>query len=197
METLTDLFTWAPKSLQMMTAAMKIKDTLWKKSYDQPRQHIKKQRHHFANKGPSSQSYGFSSSHVWMWKLDHKEGWVPKNWCFWTVVLEKTLESPLDCKEVKPVNPEGNQSWIFIGRTDAKAEAPILWSPDVKSQLIGKDSDAKKEWRVKEKGWQRMRWLDCNDRLNGLEFDQTLKHSGGQRNLAYCSPCGCQESDTT
>ena len=123
----------------------------WKKSYDQPRQYIKKQSHYFANKGLSSQGYGFSSSHVWMWELDHKEGLALKNWCFWTVVLEKTLESPLNCKEIKPVNPKGNQSWIFIGRTDAKAETPILWPPDVKSWLTRKDSDAGKEWR-QEKG---------------------------------------------
>ena len=110
----------------------------WKKSYDQARQHIKKQRHYFANKGPSSQSYGFSSSHVWMWESDCKESWVLKNWCFWTVWLEKTLESPLDCKETKPVNPKENQYWIFIGRTDAEAETPILWSPDAKSWLIRK-----------------------------------------------------------
>ena len=110
----------------------------WKKSYDQPRQHVKKQRHYFANKGPSSQSCGFSSSHVWMWELDHKESWVPKNWWFWTVVLEKTLESPLDCKEIQPVHPKGNQSWIFIGRTNAEVETPILWPPDVKDWLTGK-----------------------------------------------------------
>ena len=109
-------------------------------SNDKLRQHIKKQRHYFANKGPSSQSYGFSSSHVGMWELDHKEGWVLKNWCFWTVVLEKALASPLDCEEIKQVNPKGNQLWIFIGRTDAEAEAPILWLPDMKSQLVGKDS---------------------------------------------------------
>ena len=102
-------------------------------SYDQPRQHIKKQRHYFANKGPSSQGYGFSRSRVWMWKLDYKESLAPKNWCFWTVVLEKTLESPLDCKETQPVHPKGDQSWIFIGRTDVEAETPILWTPDVKS----------------------------------------------------------------
>ena len=100
--------------------------TPWKESYDQPRQHITKQRHYFANKGPFSQSYGLFSSHVWMWKLDHKEGWAPKNWCFWTVVLEKTLESPLDSKGIKPVNPKGNQSWILIGRTDAEVESPII-----------------------------------------------------------------------
>ena len=124
----------------------------WKKSYDKPRQHIKKQRYHFANKGPYSQSYGFSRSHVWMWKLDHQEGWTPKNWCSWIVVLEKTLERSLDCKEIKPVNPKGKQSWIFIGSTDAEAEAPILWPPDTKSQLIGKDPDAGKDLGQEEKG---------------------------------------------
>ena len=102
-----------------------------------------------ANKGPSSQSYGFSSSHKWMWKLDHKESWAPKNW---TVVLEKTLESPLDCKESKPVNPKGNQSWIFIGRTNVEGEASILWPADVKNWLTGKDPDAGKDWRNEEKG---------------------------------------------
>ena len=110
----------------------------------QPRQHIKKHRHYFANKGPSSQSYSFSSSHVWIWELDYKESWVPENWCFWTVVLEKTLESPLDCKEIQPINPKGNQSWIFIGRTDA--ETPILWLPNAKNWLIGKDPVAGKDW---------------------------------------------------
>ena len=117
----------------------------WKESYDQPRQHIIKQRHYFANKGPLSQSYGFSSSHVWMWELNYKESWAPKNWCFWTVVLEKTLESPLDCKEIQPVHLKGNQSWIFIGRTDAEAETLILWPPDVKNWLIGKDPNAGKD----------------------------------------------------
>ena len=117
----------------------------WKKSYGKPRQHIKKQRHHFVDKGPSSQGYGFSSSHVWMWESDHKEGWGSKNWYFLTVVLEKTLESPLDSKEPKPVNPKGNQFWIFIGRIDAEAEAPILWPPDEKSRFIGKDHGAGKD----------------------------------------------------
>ena len=115
----------------------------WKKSYDLPRQHIKKQRHNFADKSPSSQSYGFSSSHVWMWELDYKESWLPKNRCFWTVLLEKILESPLDYKEIKPVHPKGNQYWIFIGRTDAGTEMPILWPPDGKNCLIGKDPDAR------------------------------------------------------
>ena len=134
-------------------ADMKLKDACsLEESYDQPRQHFKRQRHFFANKGPSSQCCGFSSSHVWMWELNYKESWAPKNWCFWTVALEKTFESPLDCKEVQPVSPKGNQSWIFIGRTNAEAEAPILWPPDVKNWLLGKDPDAGKDWRRKEKG---------------------------------------------
>ena len=135
----------------------------WKESCDKPRQHIKKQRHYFASKGPSTQSYGFSSSHIWMWELDHKKDWVLKNWCFQTVVLEKTLKRHLDSKEIKPVHPKGNQPWIFIERTDAEPEAPILWPPDVKSWPTGKDPDAGKDWRQEEKGrrgWQRMRWLD-------------------------------------
>ena len=123
----------------------------WKKSYHQPRQHIKDQRHYFANKGPSSQSYGFSSSHVWMWELACTESWALKKWCFWTVVLEKTPESPLDCKEIQPVHPGGNQSWIFIGRTDAEAEMPILWPPVSKKWLTRKDPDAGPEWRQEEK----------------------------------------------
>ena len=113
---------------------------------------IKKKRYYFANKGPYSQSYGFSTSHVWIWHLDHKEGWALKNWCFQTEVLEKTLESPLDCKEIKSVHPKGNQFWIFIGRTDAETEAPVLWPSDVKSQLIWKHCDAGKDWRQEEKG---------------------------------------------
>ena len=121
------LFSWAPISLWMVTAAMKLKDTCsWKTSW-QTYTAYKKQRHYFANKSPSSQSYGFSSSRVWMWELDHKDGWALRNWCFCTVVLEKTLESPLDCKEIQPANSEGNKSWIVIGRSDAKDETPILW----------------------------------------------------------------------
>ena len=126
--------------------------TPWKKSYDQPRQHIKKQRHHFVNKGPSNQDYGFSSGHIWMWELDSKESWVLKNWCFWTVVVEKTLESSLDCKEIQPVHPKGDQSWVFIGRTDAEALTPILSPPEAKSRLIWKDHDAGKYWGQEEKG---------------------------------------------
>ena len=120
---------------------------------------VKKQRHYFADKGPSSQSYGFPSSHVWMWELDHKESWVLKNWCLWTVVLEKTLESPLDCKEIKPVNPKGDQHWIFTGRTDAEAEAPVLWPPDSKNWLIGKDLILVKI-EDRRRGQQRMRWSE-------------------------------------
>ena len=126
--------------------------TPWKESCDQPRQHIKKQRHYFVNKGPSSQGYGFSSGHVWMWELDYKESWVPKNWCFWTVVLEKTLESPLDGKEIQPVHSKGDQSWVFIGGTDVEAETPILWPPDANSWLIWKNPDAGKDWGQEEKG---------------------------------------------
>ena len=122
----------------------------WKESYEKPRQCIQKQRHHFADQGPYSQSYGFSSSHVRMWELDCEEGWMPKNWCFQIVVLNKTLESPLDCKEIKLINPRGSQTWIFTGRTDSEAEA--LWLSGVKSQLIEKDFDTGKDWRQKEKG---------------------------------------------
>ena len=126
--------------------------TPWKKSYDQPRQHIKKQRHYFANKGLSIQSYAFSSSCIWMWELDYKESWALKNWCFWTVMLEKTLKSLLESKEIQPVHPKGNQPWIFIGSTDAEAKTPILWPPDAKNWLIWKDPDAGKDWRQEEKG---------------------------------------------
>ena len=172
----------------------------WNKSYDKAKQHFKKQRHHFAKKKKKSQSspsYDFSSSHVWIWNLDHKETWALKNWNFWTVVLDKTLESPLYRKEMKPVNPKGNQPWIFIGRTDAEAEAPILWPPDVKSQLLGKYPDVGKDWGQEEKrvtedvmgGWHH--WL------NGHEFEQNPGNSEGQGSLAYCSPWCCKESDTT
>ena len=143
----------------------------WRKSYDQPRQHIKKQRHYFANKDPSSQSYGFSSSHVWMWELDYKESWVLKSWSFWIVVLEKTLESPLDCKEIQPVHPKGNQSWIFIGRTDAEAETPVLWPPNVKNWLIGKDPDAGNDRRREEKGMTEDEMVGWHHWLNGHELE--------------------------
>ena len=131
-----------------------------KKSHEQPRQHIKKQRHYFVNKGPSSPGYGFSSGHVWMWELDYKESWASKNWCFWTVVLEKTRESPLDCKEIQPVYPKGNQSWIFIGRTDAEGETPILWPSDPRADSFEKTLMLRKIESRRRRGWQRMRWLD-------------------------------------
>ena len=123
------------------------------------------------NKGPYSQSYGFSSSHVWMWELDYKESWAPKNRCFWTVVLEKTLESPLDCKEIQPVHPKGNQSWIFIGRTNVEAETPLLWPPDAKNWLICKDPDAGKDWRQEEKGMTENKMVGLHHWLNGHEFE--------------------------
>ena len=138
-----------------------------KKSSDQPRQHIKKQRHYFADKGPSSQSYGFSSIHVWMWELDYKESWALKKWCFWTVVLEETLESPLDCKEIilKEISPE-----YSFERTDAEAETPILWPPDAKKWLIGKDPDAGKGWRWEEKGMTEDEMVGWHHQLDGYEF---------------------------
>ena len=183
------LFSWAPESLQMVTAAMKLKDAcsleanLWL-----TRQHIRKQRHFFANEVPSSQSYGFSSSHVCMWDLDHKESWGPKNWCFWTVVLEKTLKSLLDFKEIQPVHPKGDQSWIFIGRTDA--EAPILWTTDVKNWLIWKDPDAGKDWKQVKKGMTEDEMFGWHHWLNGLESEQALGVSDGQGGLVCCSLLG-------
>jgi len=170
--------------------------TPWKKSCYQPRLHIKKQRHYFANKGPSSQSYAFSSSHVWMWKVDHKEGWVPKNWCFWTVVQEKTLESPLDYK-IKPDNPKGNQSWMFFGRTDVEAEAPIFWPPDMKTWLIKKYLDAEKDWRQEEKGTTEDEMVGWHHQLSGQEFEQALGGGEGQGSLVCCSSWGCKELDMT
>ena len=148
-----------------------IKKTLtpWKKSYDQPREHIKKQRHYFVNKGPSSQGYGFPSSHVWMWEVDYKESWAPKNWCFWTVVLEKTLESPWDSKEIQPVHPKGDKSWVFIGRTDV--EALMLWPPDAKNRLIWKDPDAGKDWRWEEKEATKDEMVGWHHSLNEHEFE--------------------------
>ena len=166
----------------------------WKKSYDKPRQHIKKQRHHCVENGPSSQSYGFSSSHEWMWELDHKEGWVLKNWCFWTVALDKTLESPLDCKEIQPINPIGNQSWIFIGRTDAEAEPPgtlATWYEELTpwkwpwcwERLEAGGEGADREWD----GWMASStqgtWVWANHLLNGHEFK-----SEEWGNLACCCP---------
>ena len=133
---------------------------------------IKKQRHYSVSKDPASQGYGFSSGHVWMWELDDKESWVPKNWCFWTAVLEKTLESPLDCKEIQPVHPKGNQSWIFIGRTDTVAETPILWPLDAKNWLIWKDTDAGKDRRREEKGTTEDEMVGWHHWLNGHDLSK-------------------------
>ena len=138
------------------------------------------------DKGLSSQSYGFSSDYVWMWELDHKEGWAPKNWCFWTVGLDKILESPLDCKETKPVNPKENQSWIFTGRTDAETETPMLWPPDAKNWLLRKDSNSGKDWRQEEKGVTEGEMVGWHQWLNGHEFEQTLGDGEGQGSLACC-----------
>ena len=153
----------------------------WKKSYDKPSQCIKKQRHHFANKGPSSQSYGFSSGHVWIWELDHKEDTAAKTWCFQTVVLEKTLESPFDCQEIKPVNPKGNLFWIFIGRTDAQLQY-FGYLMQRTNSLENTLMLAKIEGRMR-KGWQRMRWLDGITDLMGMRFEQTQWDNAGQGSL--------------
>ena len=171
--------------------------TPWKKSYDQSTQHIKNQRHYFVSEYPSSQDYGFSSSHVWMWELDYKESWAPKDWCFWTVVLEKTLESPLDCKNIQAVHPKGGQSWIFIGRTDIEAETPIIWPPDVKNWIIWKDPDAGKDWRQEEKGMTEDEMVGWHHRLNGYKFERIPGVGGGQGGLVCCSPWGHKELDMT
>ena len=165
---------------------MKLKDAFFlEEKLCKPRQHIKKQRHYFADQGLSSQSYGFSSSHVWMWELDCKESWALKNWCFWTVVLEKTLESPLDCKKIQLVHPKGDQSWIFIGRSDSEAEAPIHWPPDVKNWLTWKDPDAGKDWRQEVKGMTEDEMVGWHHHLDGHEFEQALGVGDGQE--AWCA----------
>ena len=157
-----------------------------------------KNSYYFTNKGPSSQGYGFSSSHVWMWELEHKESWALRNWCFWTVVLEKTLESPLDCKEIQPVCPKGDQSWVFTGRTDVEAETPILvWPPDVKSWLIWKDPDSGKDWGQEKKGTTEDEMVGWHHRLIGHEFGWTLGVGDGEGGLVCCCSWGHKESDTT
>ena len=140
---------------------------------------------------------GFSSGHVWMWVLDCEESWALKNWCFWTVVLEKTLESPLDCKEVQPVHSKGDQPWVLFGRNDAKAETPILWPPHAKSWLIGKDSDAGRDWGQKEKGTTEDEMAGCYHRLDGHEFEWTPGDGDGQGGLTCCDSWSCKESDMT
>ena len=158
---------------------------------------LKSRDFYFANKGPSGQGYGFSSGYVWMWELDCEESWASKNWCFWTVVLEKTLESPLDCKEIEPVHSKGDQSWVLIGRTDIEAETPILWPLHVKSGLIGKDPDARRDWGQEEKGTTEDEMARWHHRLDGHEFEWTLEVGDGQGGLACCSSWGCKESETT
>ena len=167
---------------------------LGKQNHDQPRQHIEKQRHYFANKGPSSQGYGSSCGHVGMWESDCEESWALNNCCFWTVVLEKILENPLDSKEIQPVNPKRNQSWIFIGRTDAEAETPKLklWSPDVKNWSMGKDPDAGKDWR-QEKGMAEDEMAGWHHWLDGHEFEWIPGVGDGQGGLACCNSWGRKE----
>ena len=165
------------------------------KSYSKPRQNIKKQGHHFADEGPYSQGYSLSSCHVQMWDLDHKDR-APKNWFFWTVVLEKTFESPLDYKEIQPVNLKGNQPWILTGRTDADAEAPVLRSPDMNSWLTGKDPDARKDWG-QEKGVTEEEMVGWHHWYNGCELGQTSGEGEGQGSLACCSLWSYKELDTT
>ena len=167
-----NLSSWAPKSLQMGDCSHEIKRCLLlgRKAMTNLNS-ILKSRNIIL---PSSQSYGFSSCQVWMWELDYKESWASKNWCFWTVLLEKILESPLNCKELIPINCKGNQSWLFIGRTDAEAETPILWPPDVKNWLLGKDPDAGKDWRQEEKGTTENEMVGLHRWLYGHEFEQAL-----------------------
>ena len=168
----------------------------WKKSYAQHRKHIKKQRHYFAIKGPSSRSYDFSSGHVWMWELDHKESWAPKNWCFWTVMLEKTPESSMDCKEIQPVNPEGNQFWILIGRTDADVEMPIFWPPDAKKWHWKRPwywERLKVEGEGDNRGWDG--WMASPTEWTWVWA--ALGVGEGQGGLECCSRWGRKELDVT
>ena len=198
METVTNFIFLGSKIIADGDCRHEIKTfALWEKSYDQPRQHTKKHRHYFANKGLSSQCYGFSSSHVWMWELDHKESWVPKKWCFCTVMLEMILECPCDYTEFKPVHPKGDQSWIFIRRIDTEVEALILWLPDAKYWLIRKDPESGKDWRQEEKEMTEDEMVVWHYLLDGHEFEQGLGFGDGQGGLACCSPWCCKESDMT
>ena len=182
----------------MVISAKKLKMLApWKESYEKPKQCIKQQRHHFANKGQYSQSYAFSSSYVWLWELDCKKGWALKNWCFRIVVLEKALEGLLGSKEMKLVNPKGNQPWIFIGSIDAEVEAPIFGHLNAKSWFIGKDPDVGKDWKQEEKGATEDEMAGWHHQLNGLEFEWTLGDSEGQGGLWCFSSWVRKESDMT
>ena len=182
----------------MVIAAMKLKDSfsLERKLWPTYIAYSKAETL-LCQQSPSIQGYGFSSGHVWMWKLDCEESWVPKNWHFWTVVLEKTLESPLDCKEIQPVHFKGDQFWVFFGRTDAKAETPILWPPLAKSWLIEKDSDAGRDWEQEQKGMTEDEMAGWHHRLNGHEFEWTPGVGDGQGGLECCGSWGHKELDTT
>ena len=192
------LFSRAPQSLQIVTEAMKLRHLLFGRKAMTNLDCLLKSRDCFASKVPYSQSYDFSSRHIWVWEMEHnKEGWTLKNWCFWLVVLKKTLESSLDCKVAKSVSPKGNQSSIFIGRTNAKGEAPILWPPDVKSSLIRKYPDAWKDWRQGEKRMTEDEMVGLHHQLNGHEIEQALGDGEVQGSLMCCSPWHYKESDTT
>ena len=184
MERMTDFIFLGSKITEDGDCSHEIKWHLFLGSYDKPRGLIIKQRHHFANKGLYSSDYSLSNRHVQIWELDHREGWAQKNWCFRIVVLKRTLESPLDYKEIKPVNTKGNQLWIIIERTDAKAEAPKFWPSDAKSQLFGKDLGVGKDWRQEEKGVTEDDMVGCHHWLNGHEFEQIPGDSEGQGSLA-------------
>ena len=191
------LFFWAPKSLQIVIAAMKLRHLLLGKKVMTNLDSILKRDITLPTKVRLVKVMGFSSGRVWMWELDCKESWAPNYWCFWTVVLEKTLQSPLECKEIQLVHPEGDQSWVFIGRTDVEAETPILWPPDTKSWLIGKDPDAGKDWGQEEKGMTEDEMVGWHHRLNGHGFGCTPRVGDGQGGLACCSSWGRKASDMT
>ena len=193
------LFFWAPKSLQMVDCSHEIKKRLLlgRKVMTNLYSILKSRDITLPTQVHLVKAMVFPSDHVWMWELDYKESWAPKNWCSWTVVLEKTLESPLDCKEIQPVHSKGAQSWVFIGRTDVEVETPILWPPDVKSWLIWKDPDAGRDWGQEEKGMTEDEMVGWHHHLNGHGFGWTLGVGDGQGGLVCCSSWGCKKSDTT